>query len=427
MAKADEQGRIRRAEIDIKTLTKALKSFKNLRQIRVMRVVDEVDKGWTAFLRNNPDYAVGDERSRWTSSSDAAVATLYGAIQKSECVFERLSSRFMDPSIPPMLTRDLEKRLQKTASGLKTFEVQIINDDPDPNEKIRQMSEAFRVLFRDAASLQSFHIGFSHQVSLPLASIFHKKRFDNLWHIGLHLWEVDWEELAQMLEHHQRTLKSLRLRSVLLRTTRTETSDLAEDSANLNWQKVLGLVRSRLTLKWISLRNVGYEGGNAQSFGLQPLPHHGFMPEDDSESDLDDEADAWSESNPESDEESIDAGNDISAHGAASAQDIMSTSGASFGHDTEDDDTMSEGYDARSIISADDLDDEGSPNSDRNESYQHPAPCRPVAHCSCAQPGLAWNDLVDNGVTVDRAQWKMWQRWAMKPCSRHDPPVPRIS
>ncbi|KAK0113602.1 hypothetical protein ONS95_013847 [Cadophora gregata] len=413
MLKAREQKRIIIEEIDQDALRVAMKAFTHLKQIRVMRVVDPVDGGWAIFLQNNPIYADAHTESEWTAASDHAISTLYAAIRRSGSPFVRFSSRFMEPSMPISLTNSLISQVGGIARQLISIELQFV-DDTDPNERLATLSPLFRIFFKAAGHLESFHIGCNRQISVPLAVVFHNVHFENLNHIGLSKWQLDWEDLLKMLERHQR-LKSLRLREIVLRRTSLEES---------NWEKVLRFIRLNLRwLEWLSLRDIGYE--DTPTFdGMHPLAPFYQPQHNGSESDLDNDPNDWDSSEVEDDDDS-DLGD--TPNQPANVHDIQHplNQDVDIAQDTgsedegSDDEAMDE-YEGsvRSTTGPGDDDDHHSDLGSVHNETLSAVDAKP-GQCAC-EHGFALDNIGDNGILVTKDQWKRWQIWAMKRCWQHD-------
>lgn len=314
----------------------------------------------------------------------------------------------MDPPLPLVLTPTLSRQLTSIARRLVSIELQII-EHPGPDEKIIALSPIFEVLFRAAVGLDSFHVGSNYQISVPLSVVFHGLYFKNLKHIGLHLWQLDHEELLEMLAQHRGTLRSLRLRRISLRQA---------SPIDLNWQKVLQYIRSCLKLNWVSLRMIRYanEGNSAGAIlPLVPFPHlHNY----DSESELEN-PNYWSDSDAgfikdHSDEEERSDDDDFPDSNLA--QDRGSV------HDFADDEASTESY-ASHEAPEDEIEDEGH-HSDLDDEHHGDVevtsatlPC----HCHDLVDSYAWDDLDDNGVSITQKQWKKWEKWSIYGCRIHDP------
>ncbi|CZT10947.1 uncharacterized protein RAG0_15261 [Rhynchosporium agropyri] len=415
MQRADLQRKIIEGGLDKKSLLQALTKFRHLDQLRIMRVEDSIDAGWVSFLWSSPSYAGDLIESEWNCASEHAKATILSALKQSNSPVHRLSSRFIDPSIVLVnLTLNENEDVSKWAAQLTSLELQLVQDS-DPDTKILELSQRFRDLFSAAANLETFHVGSYHQISIPLDAIFHGLHIQNLQHLGLHLWLLDSEELLAFLQQHKSTLRSLRFRKVTLRKT---------EEIDLQWLKVLQYIRMNLTrLNWISLRDVNYEGAVPevqQPSRFAPI----YLSEEDSYEDSD------GDSEDEEDDNDMETGQSSShgqvlpilQHDENLTHDTSSLPGenddAEDEHENDEDTVEEEAFEEADAEEG----EEDEPYSDLDDDPEH-AHERERPHttrCQCGN-GFAWNDLVDNGTSVSRKQWKMWQIWTVNRCLMHDP------
>lgn len=170
-------------------------------------------------------------------------------------------------------------------------------------------------------------MGFRRLVSVPLKTVFHDIKLEKLNYLGLHQWEVECEELIDLLLRH-RNIKYLRLRYICLKRG--------------SWAKVLRVIRLNLNLSWVSLRGISYPS-NSELGGMNfaPWPHGPLSDDSDEDSDIDDE---WSGSDTESstDEEPADMStieSDQSHHIPSS--DNNHSEGSEDGNDDASDDAES--------------------------------------------------------------------------------------
>ncbi len=312
--------------------------------------------------------------------------------------------------MPVTLTPALSQKINTIARKLVSIELQVV-DHSDPDEKFVGLSPVFETLFRSAVGLESFHIGSNHQISVPLVTVFHGLHFKTLKHIGLHLWQLDCDELLELLELHQRTLRSLRLRRIVLKSTST---------AGRSWEKALRFIRSHLDLEWISLRGISYEEELSQVGGMQPFAHPMHLHNYDSESDLEDPND-WSDIDAENDddqEDSTEWDEDDDPQDLDGTQGTIQTEETSSVHDNSDEEASladSDGFEP----SAGEVEyEEDDHHSDLDEIHGDTGEST-MARCRCSH-GFGWDDLHDNGVSISRKQWKRWETWALLRCKTHD-------
>jgi hypothetical protein len=290
--KAKEQEKIITTKKDFNSLFFALASFVNLEQIRFMKIVDQVDVGWMKVIEQYPDFRE-HLNAEWNHACEHSAQTLTQALILSNARnFQRLSSRFMDPATPLSLTEGSFSTIAKVAQRLKSLELEFDNRW-NLDEKVTDLSILFRLVLAEAVALENLHVGFRRPVSVPIGTIFHDVKLSSLSYLGLHQWELESQELVDLLLRY-RHIKYLRLRYIRLRRG--------------SWARVLKAIRLNLTLSWISLRGISYPGDVQHPIGmLPPALNHG-PDESDEESDPDD----WTGSDSdESDTDETDEDDDL--------------------------------------------------------------------------------------------------------------------
>jgi hypothetical protein len=450
-ARADEQNQIIQHRIDETSLLLGLKALKNLQQIRLMRNVDGIDSNWRNFLNARRDLPEEFVASKWSVVCEHATRTLGRAYLDSGCKAHRLSSRFMDPQSPLLLTN--QAAISSLATQLTCLELQF--DDPtDLNGRMLSLSEVFRTLVTAARKMEGLHISFLRPVSIPLETIFHDITWPNLLYIGFSGWILSSNEIIAFTQRHHKSLRSVRLREVRLKTGK--------------WIEVLKFIRRELKLKWISLRQVGYEPKIGGGPAAQPEYGGGFaFMRNHSDDD-------YEISSSENSDEIVLGQHDGTDDGAAQSTEQgefgaleNNDSGGSvadedhlgqMGHwddaaldETEPPDNEENEADffgnsesGGSIVEEDDGHDSEHtpPHSVAGDSevgvvnplaiddqmmVQHSsAPVGPLQddslpNCECWN-GNAWGDLEDdNGLDPTKSQWKRWEKWVVRGCWEHDP------
>lgn len=420
MARAEDQNTIISTGSDKHGLVYALSRFEKLGQVRLMRVEDQVDRGWDGFLRKYPQYYEQFKSGDWARSCEHAASTLSSALLMSHVDRpNRFSSRFMDPSSPLVISPVLRTTISKMAPRLKYLELEFVDIHRD--ERILELSELFGIVFRAMEHLQCLHVGFRHRVSAPLSVVFHDVHFRELKHIGLHMWHLDSDELIKLLRKHRSTLESVRLRHISLKQTLDEK----------NWEKVLRFIRSSIpNLRWISLRGIGYDPSiSATTHGMGGLHftpgNQPYIPNTDS----DDDSDGTWPSDDIVDDGSEPQHHDGSDLGSVNGQhntDQAEGSVAEPEDDDDDDDEEDEDEDEHDTdIEEDNHDlsfgDSFTADNSLLANYTPRTTPDTTLQCECGGGKYGWYDMNDNGVSVVREQWKEWQKWAIKPCARHDP------
>ncbi|KAL2061333.1 hypothetical protein VTL71DRAFT_7606 [Oculimacula yallundae] len=418
MNRADKQKTIVGEGIDSSSLLQALMKFRYLDQLRIMRVEDSIDARWVSFLESNRRHAGDLLVSEWDTAVEHAKTIILAALKRSNSPVHRISSRFIDPSIVLVnFTLDNDEDISKWARRLTSIELQLVPNS-DPDNEILQMSQRFRELFSAASNIETFHVGSYNQISVPLDTIFHGMHVRKLQHLGLHLWLLDSEELLEFLQQHKSTIRSLRFRKVTFRRS------LEEDE--LKWRKVLRFIRMNLSrLNWISLRDVNYEGAVPEYHAPFGLP--AFGANHDSESASEDSSDGSEESDDDGDEDEEDDQEALDHESSLVGPDEEDAEDESEDESEEDDDESS--AESEHSEQSEDLEEEEEEEeaeqqeypSDLDDDHENERPRPHTTRCQCGN-GYAWDDLVDNGTSVSRKQWKMWQIWAVNRCDIHDPP-----
>jgi len=173
---------------------------------------------------------------------------------------------------------------------------------------------------------------------------------------------------------------------------------------------------------YVSLRGIDYEddtdAANGMHFVNGPAQNNTISDEDsDEDSDIDElSADTWSESNDE-----VEDGREDDDDSDQSASNTV------LGEQNEDEqDELDESTDEshESHESHDEVDEN---ESDLAREFQNISTVESTPlHCECAN-GFGWNDLHDDGRAVTKTQWQKWQKWVVKHCPSHDPPIPEDS
>ncbi|ESZ99207.1 hypothetical protein SBOR_0414 [Sclerotinia borealis F-4128] len=419
LSRAREQAVIINNRIDIQSLLRAFRLFDHLQQVRLMRVQDKVDTDWASFLRerrwiaisrnNNNNNNVTDpilsidlNPLEWTAACEHSARALGYAFLESDSPATRFSSRFVNPRIPLLLNSHSHNTISTLANRLTCLEIQIQEPTDD---KMHQLSSLFNTFFTSAHQIQGLHIGFPSNRPLthvPLEAVFHNVTWENLRYVGFGAWHLDSEEIIGLLRRHKHTLRSVRLRSVKLK----------EGS---KWTDVVRMLRRELReLKWVSLRGIGYVGGNEGGNGVivgvagngsgngngngvggfvQHVnqignPNVGSTVDDDDDSD---------ESDQELDFEDTTIGDRVLSHHSSSIHLANSTSTPNKSGNLEGGREAESGR--RGI--------EGAGGA--------------VPSCEC-ENGFGMADLGDEGSegSVSKHHWKFWELWAVKRCAVHD-------
>lgn len=445
MKRAESQREMIETRTDVKTLHFALTAFTSLQQIRLMRIQDQVDAGWANYLARHRDLTEDFRPLEWTMACEHATKTLGWAYLASNSPATRFSSRFMDARSPLQLTHGSQTTIRNLAERLTCVELQF-NDPSDLDTKMYQLSDLFETLFSAATNLLGVHIGFPRgkAVTVPLETVFHHVQWSKIRYIGIGAWRLDSSEIIDLVRRHKGSLRSLRLRDVLL-------------NDGSRWSDVLKVLRFELTLKWVSLRRAGY----ARFLDTQtPFGGHFVSVLQGTDSDSDEDSD-WEE---EEDTQQI---FDESAEHPEVLEDLIeqeeeddededhNTTISDDGHENGDDDDYMTSDESSSDDSEDDapvnhdnsIDDEAMvhhstpadddqtipnqhlpniPSSSYLSNTNFPSAATAAAssgsvHASCSCnidfAEEAAEDL--DGNDVSKVQWKLWEQWVINKCSIH--------
>jgi hypothetical protein len=264
-------------------------------------------------------------------------------------------------------------------------------------------------------------VGFRRRMSAPLSLLFHNVRFRRLVHLGLHMWDLDSDELIELLRRHRSTLRSIRLRHISLK----------QESNEKNWEKVLRFIRvSFPDLEWISLRGISYDPRASATThamgGLHFAPAHQPYPlQLDNDTDSDSGISNFSPNG--ADNHDVEAGDDHdSSESEADVTDELDSSEAGSNdnnHNNDDDEhdsDLEEEHQDLSFETSVSTDNTSLANFPRPESERSIFNNMRGLHCDCGND-FGWDDLDDNGISVTKEQWKKWGKWVEKSCPRHDP------
>jgi hypothetical protein len=184
------------------------------------------------------------------------------------------------------------------------------------------------------------------------------------------------------LKRHAQTLKKLRLRFIFLRD---------DPSNGPQWREVLVFIRREMRLTSARFRGIGYER-DAHFMGGT------FRANDESDDDAEQSTD---EVNDEEDLESVPDAS-VSANGENDEN----------AGDQEHDSTGTEEESSNEVENSDEAGDAEDEVYNSSPLVQN--------QCGC-EPGCAFNELFDDGITVTKTQWKLWEKWVTMRCSKCDP------
>lgn len=371
--KVNEQKEIVNSGEDERALKRALAAFTSLQHVQILRVQDQETARLLSYIRQHENLNQLVELN-WAPACSHSARTLGAALLESRSPCSRFSSPMLSPQSAIVLASHPPKAFTSLAERLTCLELHF-DDGNDLDNKMRELSDLFKLVFNAAKNMQAVHVGFpSHRpLSLRLEEIFHNVRWDKLLAFGIQAWRLDADEIIALAHRHRDRLKGLRLRDVLLK----------EGSM---WKDVLAFLRDdMIRLDWVSLRRIGYAKHFDEQWAVAgaevPDDPPGGASESDDESDWDPHATAEQEDSEES---------------------LGDMSDSSSEHDHSDDDNgpEEEGMDFP-MISPD------TPSS--------------VPWCNCGRNSFLESPeaLGDNGLFVSNAQRKIWEKWVVRRCPEH--------
>jgi len=282
---------------------------------------------------------------------------------------------------------------------LECLELQF-DDRNTSDEDMLELSKLFRKGFTATVNIKGLHVGFTRPRSIDFNQVFQNIYWKQLQYIGFGTWRLRSDDIINFILRHRKTLKSVRLRGVLL-------------TDDCKWIDVLKVLRQELNLKWVSLRAVGY--ADQENLGGMHVQNGGD--DDDDDSDGSDWPISESEEEPASPEVPNAPGPSNAAEEEGDDRIIDEDGRSSRASTHESEAGNSEVGSAVNALAIDDqlMEEHTTTGSDHT----------PRCHCD---DGLAWSDLVDdNGLNPRKDLWKWWEKWVIKSCRLHDPQPSRIA
>lgn len=362
--KANDQRYIVETGEDMRILKKAMTAFTSLQHVQILRVQDADDRRFLEILQKMEGSEVPLVELKWTPACVHATSTVAEALLCSASPFSRFSGPMMNTQAASAIRKSMPQTVSMLASRLTCLELHF-DDGIDLNQKMRELSDLFRIVFSAARNLHALHIGFPSRlpINLRLEDIFHNVQWEKLRAFGIQAWRLEATEIIRLARRHSRTLRGLRLRDVHLK----------EGSM---WKDVLGMLRAEMEqLDWVSLRRVDYSKHFdelwAGSMEVIDDPLAG---------------------NSDSDDESYFPTFDVSEEMESNGEDTDYPSDADTDH----------GPEANTLALSPDT-----PVS------------LPFCTCSRSSYPASADDLGDNGLFVQYHQRKLWEKWVIGRCPEH--------
>lgn len=253
-----EQQDVMRNHHDLFVLKKAMKAFIALQSIQLLSVMVHKD----IVLRNlaSTFYEWEYIDCRWVPACHRAVQTLLEAVTHGKPPV----SSFSSPTLSPQSLLEITSKMQP--SGLVTTNWrQLTNLDVTFDERpdrsyldsaetrlkghISPLSAFFKLFCSYTENLSTLYLRFTPglPVRLPLDDVFHGTVWKKLRVLGIGSWVLRAEEIINLAQRHQDTLKGLRLSEVYLM-----------DGGR--WKDVAAALKTHMRrLEWVGLQDIGYE------------------------------------------------------------------------------------------------------------------------------------------------------------------------
>jgi hypothetical protein len=287
-----------------------------------------------------------------------------------------------------MLPDSPQRTLKEVAERLQCLELNF-DDRNTLHKEMLERSRLFQKVFSAATNIRGLHMGFTSPASINFDSVFKDVWWTQLQYVGFVAWQFNSGDITRFLLRHRNSLKFIRLRGVLL-------------EEGCQWLDVLKVLRrdlvsehsrTRPSLKWVSLRRVGYSGQYQASIAAQ---------EEDDDNDVSDSSDE-SDFGLSSESEGSLLDTPITEQGAAGEDEEDSDAEGSIYGNESDDSEVGEGINDLAIPD--------------KQMVEHTAERRDsVPQCYCGD-GYAWEDLRDDyGRNPPKNLWKWWQNWVVKQC-----------
>lgn len=379
-AKAQEQQAICTSQEDVRVLKRVIARFTKLQVVQLLRVTDNRDRQLLDYLKQHEE-ALGYLNLDWTSACSHASQTIGIALLAARNIpWSRFSLPMLSPASAQFLQVNGPNAIPALAERLECLTLHF-DDGDNLDAKIQDLSGLFQAVFARAKRMQALHVGFpqNRPLTLPLETVFANVKWSQLKAFGVQAWVLDQDEILGLVRRHRHTLKGLRLRDVHLK----------EGSL---WRNILPVLRDEVHgLKWVSLRRIGYAQSLQSSLNVgSEIPDHPFS-DSESTSDEDTDEDERSTAEPLANDE----------YGA--------------NEDNDDSDDDSDSYE--------DSDDEHGPQANEMDFPNLSSPITQSAApwCTCGDANRleSAEDLADDGIQVDNAKRKYWERWVLRRCPVH--------
>ncbi|KAF1817308.1 hypothetical protein P152DRAFT_453887 [Eremomyces bilateralis CBS 781.70] len=400
------------------------------------------------------------------------------AISLSQYVGEDPTNMSVPEDLGQLLSRLTSLELHFDATDV-TSTPDVPNGQPvhfplDLDAKIEHLSKLFKNFFHAATAMRAIHLGFpsTRPLTIALESVFHNVTWPDLIAFGIQSWKLHSHEIRDFAARHPR-LKGLRLRDVLLMRPRQQLDEVVQGSAGITpsytpsytptyedqfrqrdkqpfdtksddtkWEFILQYLRCNMEhLKWCSLRRIDY----AHNWDAT---HRGF-----DISDPEDDLGTWGNgifapngwmlvsSDDSTDDELTDDDYDNDSYETDDQSNGIDDENSSVHYDTESDplDEEEHGLSFPTLTTTPDIPHHHAPGPSNAAFLTNHTPLPANDHssdpqllsepnflsnhhndyCTCGTKSRSRVDWQDNGLSVDNAQRKVWEKLAVGGCSYH--------
>jgi len=251
-----EQQDLMRDSYDLSVLRKAMRSFTTLQQIQLLAIMVHKDIVLRNLASSFDNWEFID--CRWIPACQHAMETLFIAVDDANSPAKALCSPTMSPQSLLLLgprVWQIGMRLWSQLTYLDlTFDERPDRSYLDTSGTILtghkpEMAEMFKQFFRVARNLVTLYVRFTPATParLPLEDVFHGFSWPKLQVLGVGSWMLRAEELVDLINRHQDTLKGVYLSEVYLLDGEM-------------WKDVISTLKTQAKrIEWVGLQGIGYE------------------------------------------------------------------------------------------------------------------------------------------------------------------------
>jgi hypothetical protein len=430
LIKARSQVAVTKSSLDQEILSTAFAAFQSLQHVALLRLHMEIDERLISYM--NRHGFTDDMQPSKTESYIHGLQTLCEALRVSKSPASRISFPFMDAHTASYL-QDIP------AAGLECLLLRFI-DANEFRENFSRISPGLDTVLMSANRLATLHIGFhgsSRPATVPLAKVFRDEKLSDLRVVSLESWQLDSEEIINLVRNHRKTLKGVRLRRVLLKR-------------GSRWTDVLRFLRKEVKkLTWVSLSEADYVEGfeNRMPSGMDITdinPTWSDLENDFNAADTDYEESTDTESSLVNSGHTTDIddghdGGDERSEGGESEADAEIGALAHYppdlgrihddrvgiGHIWEDTSAVGDEQPTDANDGEGDAEADAGHASGDDDPFPEPPPhfevIKPTSNCTCPSIEELNDEYDGHGIqpVVTRRQRAAWEAWVLRVCPRH--------